>query len=42
MAERVLNIQRWTTMPRGGQFAALGQPEALAEDIRAFFRQLRD
>ncbi len=41
MAERVLNIQHWTTMDRGGHFAALEQPEALATDIRAFFRQFR-
>ena len=41
MAERVLNIQRWTTMASGGHFAALEQPEALAADIRAFFRSFR-
>jgi microsomal epoxide hydrolase len=41
MAERVLNIQRWTTMASGGHFAALEQPEALAVDIRAFFRSFR-
>jgi pimeloyl-ACP methyl ester carboxylesterase len=35
------NIQRWTVMPRGGHFAALEQPEALASDIQAFFRTLR-
>ncbi len=35
------NIQRWTVMPRGGHFAAMEQPEALAEEIRAFFRPLR-
>ncbi len=39
--ERVFNVARWTTMPRGGHFAALEQPELLAEDIRAFFRPLR-
>ena len=41
MAERVLNIQRWTTMASGGHFAALEQPEALAGDIRTFFRSFR-
>jgi pimeloyl-ACP methyl ester carboxylesterase len=41
LAERVLNIQRWTTMASGGHFAALEQPEALAVDIRAFFRSFR-
>ncbi len=40
-AERTLNVQRWTQMPRGGHFAALEEPELLAEDIRAFFRPLR-
>lgn len=41
IAERVLNIQRWTTMPRGGHFAALEQPEALVADLREFFRPFR-
>ncbi len=40
-AERVFNIRRWTVMPAGGHFAALEEPEALAADIRAFFRELR-
>jgi len=40
-AERSYNIQRWTVMPAGGHFAALEEPEALAADIRAFFRPLR-
>jgi microsomal epoxide hydrolase len=35
------NIQRWTRMAKGGHFAALEQPEALAQEIRAFFRPLR-
>ncbi len=35
------NIQRWTPMPRGGHFAAIEQPEALAADIQAFFKELR-
>src|SRR5438105_7878549 len=30
------NIRRWTTMPRGGHFAALEQPEALAREITEF------
>jgi len=41
-AERLYtNIQRWTVMEKGGHFAALEQPEALAREIRAFFRPLR-
>jgi microsomal epoxide hydrolase len=40
-AERVFkNIRRWSVMPKGGHFAALEQPEALAKEIRAFFRAL--
>lgn len=39
--ERSFNVQRWTEMPRGGHFAALEEPELLADDIRAFFRPLR-
>jgi pimeloyl-ACP methyl ester carboxylesterase len=35
------NIQRWTVMEKGGHFAALEQPEALAREVRAFFRPLR-
>jgi len=37
-AERAYNIQRWTVMPAGGHFAAMEQPQALAKDIREFFR----
>jgi pimeloyl-ACP methyl ester carboxylesterase len=39
--ERVFDLRRWTAMPRGGHFAAMEQPEALANDIRAFFRLAR-
>jgi pimeloyl-ACP methyl ester carboxylesterase len=35
------NIQRWTVMNKGGHFAAMEQPAALAEDIQHFFRPLR-
>jgi microsomal epoxide hydrolase len=42
LAERTYgNIQRWTRMPRGGHFPALEAPEALADEIREFFRSLR-
>ncbi|MNI62544.1 hypothetical protein D3C73_1178710 [compost metagenome] len=40
-ALRNLNITRWSMMPRGGHFAAMEDPEALAADIRAFYRPLR-
>ena len=35
------DIRRWTTMPRGGHFAAMEQPEALAREVQEFFRPLR-
>ena len=35
------DIRRWTEMPRGGHFAAMEQPGALTEEIRAFFRLVR-
>jgi len=41
LAERGLNITRWTQMPRGGHFAAMEQPELLASDLREFFRSFR-
>ncbi len=41
-AERIYNIQHWTTMPRGGHFAAMEEPELLLADIRKFARLLRD
>ena len=40
-AERSLRVERWTEMPRGGHFAALEEPELLAEEVRAFFHPLR-
>ena len=39
--ERTMNVRRWTDMPRGGHFAAMEEPDLLAEDIRAFFRTVR-
>jgi len=43
VAERTFtDIRRWTVMPRGGHFAAMEQPEALAKEIREFFRPLRE
>ncbi|HVL55694.1 MAG TPA: epoxide hydrolase [Burkholderiaceae bacterium] len=42
VAERTYtDIRRWTELPRGGHFAALEQPDALAGEIREFFRPLR-
>ncbi|BEK88598.1 hypothetical protein NSERKGN1266_45490 [Nocardia seriolae] len=43
VAETSHTITHWTVIPdRGGHFAALEEPELLTEDIRAFFRPLRD
>jgi pimeloyl-ACP methyl ester carboxylesterase len=39
--ERGYNVRRWTTMPRGGHFAAAEEPELLARDLREFYRQFR-
>lgn len=41
-AERFFNVRRWTAMPRGGHFAAMEEPELLADDIRTWFREFRD
>lgn len=40
LAERFLNIQRFSLMPTGGHFAALEEPELLVSEIRAFFGQV--
>ena len=40
-ARTYTDLRRWSPMPRGGHFAAMEQPAALAEEIRAFFRPLR-
>jgi len=40
-ARSYTDIRRWTVMERGGHFAALEQPEALAREVAAFYRDLR-
>jgi pimeloyl-ACP methyl ester carboxylesterase len=40
-AERCYALTRYTAMPRGGHFAAFEEPDLLAEDLRAFFSDLR-
>jgi pimeloyl-ACP methyl ester carboxylesterase len=40
-AEQYYNLQHVTTMPRGGHFAPMEEPELLVEDVRTFFRGLR-
>ncbi|EGJ72786.1 putative epoxide hydrolase domain protein (plasmid) [Streptomyces sp. Tu6071] len=40
-AERTYHLTRYTRMPRGGHFAAHEEPALLADDITAFFGDLR-
>ena len=40
-AKTYADIRRWTVMPRGGHFAALEEPQALACEIIDFFAALR-
>jgi len=35
------SLFHWTEMPKGGHFAALEQPQLLAQDVRAFFAKVR-
>jgi len=35
------NITHWTSMPRGGHFGALEQPDLFVDDVRAFFATVR-
>ena len=39
-AKTYTRLERWTRMEKGGHFAALEQPQALAAEIEAFFRPL--
>jgi pimeloyl-ACP methyl ester carboxylesterase len=39
--ERGYNVQHWTELASGGHFAAMEEPEALAADLRTFFRRFR-
>jgi pimeloyl-ACP methyl ester carboxylesterase len=41
-AERTLNVRHWKEMSRGGHFTAWEEPEAMAADIRKFFRELKN
>lgn len=40
-ARTYTDLRRWTTMPKGGHFAAMEQPDALAREVQEFFRTLR-
>jgi pimeloyl-ACP methyl ester carboxylesterase len=39
--EAAYNITHWTSMPRGGHFAAFEQPDLFVDDVRAFFAMVR-
>lgn len=39
--EYTLNVQRYTYMEKGGHFAALEEPELLANDIKEFVKSLK-
>lgn len=41
LAERVLRIEHWTEMPRGGHFSPLEEPRLYTDDVQAFFRKLK-
>jgi len=42
LAAQHANLVHWTEMPRGGHFAASEEPQLLIDDLRAFFRPLRN
>jgi len=39
--ERSGRVDRWTEIDRGGHFLEWEEPDLVAADIRAFFRDLR-
>ncbi|HYO69848.1 MAG TPA: epoxide hydrolase [Archangium sp.] len=41
-AEQYYDLRSWNVLPAGGHFAHMEQPERLVQDIRDFFRPLRD
>jgi pimeloyl-ACP methyl ester carboxylesterase len=40
--ERSYKVERWTDIDRGGHFLEWEEPELVAEDVRTFFRPLRE
>jgi microsomal epoxide hydrolase len=40
VAERAYAVERWTQMRHGGHFAALEEPVAFSDEVRAFFSQV--
>jgi hypothetical protein len=41
VAEERTDLRRWTVFDHGGHFAPVGRPEAVVDELRAFFRELR-
>lgn len=41
-AEAAFNVRRWTPVTRGGHFPALEIPGVFVDEVRAFFRPLRE
>jgi epoxide hydrolase len=41
MESSFTNIQHWHEMPKGGHFAAFEQPDLFVQEVREFFRTLR-
>ena len=42
LAEQEANLVHWSRFDRGGHFAAAEEPELIVDDLRAFFRPLRE
>jgi pimeloyl-ACP methyl ester carboxylesterase len=40
-AEQYTDLRRWTVFDRGGHFAPAERPDAVVDELRAFFRDLR-
>lgn len=41
IAARYTNLHRWNLQPRGGHYPSAEQPELVVEELRSFFRTLR-
>ncbi|MEO7990222.1 MAG: epoxide hydrolase family protein [Chryseolinea sp.] len=41
LANRFFNVKQWTELSEGGHFAAMEQPELLAQDIRKFVNNIQ-
>ena len=41
VAEEHTDLRRWTVFDRGGHFAPPERPDAVVDELRAFFRDLR-